>query len=334
MGFLLRRISRSVGQLKYKMDLLEDIKDKAKRFPQGFEIVGLKAVILHIETAEKYFKRAKYENDENLYTDVIYRTNHAYEGILKEAYTTLAEKKADNMNPYQIEDYFVEHAVFNNRVLNLFSSYRKEWRNVSTHDYKLFFNAQEAFLAINNVSAFISILLDQIIEKANYIFETKKVREKINLVRSEIENYDSLPLFERIKKLLVYFYKYENSDIELGINKNELSGKIAGFLETIDDTLSIERDKMITHERGNFEIDLVISGKNEKIVVELKRIGSAFYNLQRPEQQVFSYLYLTEIQRGILFVYRPGVKDVKVHTQPDLGLEGKQYSVTTIAPKE
>ena len=43
---------------------------------------------------------------------------------------------------------------------------------------------------------------------------------------------------------------------------------------------------------------------------------------------------LTKIQNGILFVYRPGVKEIKTWRQPDLGLIDKQYSVTTIAPKE
>jgi len=316
------------------MDLLEAIKEKVKRFPQDFKIIGLEAVILHIETAEKYFTRAKDENDENLYTDVIYRTNHAYEGILKEAYTTLAEQEADNINPYEIERYFLENEIFNYRVLSLFSSYRKEWRNVSTHNYKLFFNVQEAFLAIINVSAFISILLDQITEKANYLSEKRKIEEKIDLIRSKIEKYDSMPLFEKIRNLLIYFYENEKADIEIGVNEAELTGKIVGFLETIDTTFTIERDKIIAHERGNVEIDLIISDEVEKVVVELKRIGSAFYNLNRPEQQVFNYLYLTEIQHGILFVYRPGIKKIKTWTQPDLGIMGKQHSVTTIAPKE
>lgn len=316
------------------MDLLEDIKEKVKRFPQDFKIIGLEAVILHIETAEKYFTRAKDENDENLYTDVIYRTNHAYEGILKEAYTTLAEQEADNINSYEIERYFLENEIFNYRVLSLFSSYRKEWRNVSTHNYKLFFNVQEAFLAIINVSAFISILLDQITEKANYLSEKRKIEEKIDLVRSKIEKYDSMPLFEKIRNLLIYFYENEKADIEIGVNEAELTGKVVGFLETIDTTFTIERDKIIAHERGNVEIDLIISDEVEKVVVELKRIGSAFYSLNRPEQQVFNYLYLTEIQHGILFVYRPGTKKIKTWTQPDLGIMGKQYSVTTIAPKE
>ena len=76
------------------------------------------------------------------------------------------------------------------------------------------------------------------------------------------------------------------------------------------------------------------NNKNEKVVVEVKRIGSAFYDLKRSEQQVFNYLYITKIQNGILFVYRPGVKEISTWRQPDLGLAEKQYTVTTIAPKE
>jgi len=316
------------------MDLLNEIKLKAERFPKDYRTIGIEAVLLHIETAEKYFKRAKEESDENLYTDVIYRTNHAYEGILKEAYLMFADKESENINPYEIENYFLDNNIFNDRVLNLFSNYRKEWRNVSTHDYKLFFSAQEAFLAIVNVSAFVIILLDQIIEKINSLIEKQKIEKKIKSIISKIDRYDSLPFHDKIRSLLIQFYTSEKSEIDSGINESELVGKIIGFLGTIDSDLLIERDNIVEYKHGKFQIDLIVSKNNEKVVVEIKRIGSAFYDLHRPEQQLLNYLYITKIQNGILFVYRPGTEGIKAWTQPDLGLMDKQYSVTTVAPKE
>ena len=48
------------------------------------------------------------------------------------------------------------------------SRYRTEWRNPSTHDYKLDFDEDEALLAIASVCAFAIVLLDQITEKLNF----------------------------------------------------------------------------------------------------------------------------------------------------------------------
>src|ERR1043166_495020 len=145
------------------MDLLKEIKDKLKTRPASDEARGLESVLAHIEIAERYHLRAKKERDEHLYTDVIYRTNHAFEGILKEAYVTLEGKSGDNLSPYEIEEYLLKSNVLRGRVVDLLTNYRQHWRNPSTHDYKLFFSEQESFLAIVSVTAFVSILLDQIL---------------------------------------------------------------------------------------------------------------------------------------------------------------------------
>jgi hypothetical protein len=77
------------------MDLLQEIREKLKGNPGLSLGRGLESVATHIEVAEKYHCRAKAENDEHLYTDVIYRTNHAFEGILKEAYGVFSGNKSD-----------------------------------------------------------------------------------------------------------------------------------------------------------------------------------------------------------------------------------------------
>lgn len=85
------------------MNILDLIKEKVTNLREDRHTIGLKAVIHHIETAEKYLIRAKKENEENLFNDVIYRTKHAFEGMLKEAYTVLAEKDATKKTPSEIE---------------------------------------------------------------------------------------------------------------------------------------------------------------------------------------------------------------------------------------
>ena len=162
------------------MDILESIVFKInsltrKDKPHPEIPSGVKAVLTHIEVAEKYFQRAKQENDPHLFTDVIYRTNHAFEGILKEAYIILADKVAENTSTYEIENYLTANNIFKERVMELFKNYRQNWRNPSTHDHQLFFTEQEAFLAIVTVSAFVSILVDQIIQKISFTFSKQRV---------------------------------------------------------------------------------------------------------------------------------------------------------------
>jgi len=123
---------------------------------------------LSIEVAHRHLARGQAQNDETAFTDAIYRTNQAFEGSIKEAYRVLASKEPANKTPFQIEQYLQKHGVLRERVLTQFTRYRTEWRNPSTHDYKLDFDEDEAFLAIVSVSAFVKVLVDQIIEALAY----------------------------------------------------------------------------------------------------------------------------------------------------------------------
>ena len=142
------------------MNLLKLLKDKAEYFSTSENDRGISSVVSHIEIAERHYENGKL-GDDYLFNDVIYRSNQAFEGALKEAYRIITGMTPNRITPHQIEKYFEENNILKERVLQLFTNYRTEWRNKSTHDYKLYFSEQEAFLAIVNISAFINILLDQ-----------------------------------------------------------------------------------------------------------------------------------------------------------------------------
>lgn len=313
------------------MDLLKTIKEKIQSFPPDFASIGLEAIILHIETAEKYLNRAKLEHDDNLFTDVIYRTNHAFEGILQEAYITLAGKDSSKTTPFEIEKYFAKNKIFKDRVLKLFTNYRMEWRNTSTHDYKLFFSEEEAFMAIVNVCAFINILLDQIIEKVNFLMEKRKTEEKVDEIKSMIKNYDSLSFASKVSKLIGGFYINELSKASNNLKEIEIIGTIAGFLQTVDPRINIETHEVISEEH-RMRADMVLTFGDDTIIIELKRFREHKYSHQAMSQ-LHSYLMASGITEGILFLYEPGYTDVSITRQPDLGLTGKVFSVTTISPK-
>ena len=75
------------------MDLIAIIRKKIDRLDDGDHIAGLKAVLLHVETAVAHLQRGQDTSDDTAFTDAIYRTNQAFEGSLKEAYRVLAGKK-------------------------------------------------------------------------------------------------------------------------------------------------------------------------------------------------------------------------------------------------
>jgi hypothetical protein len=97
------------------MDLIELIKEKIEAFADVDSYVGLQSVISHIEIAERHFIMGK-KGDDYLFTDVIYRTNQAFEGSLKEAYAVLTGKSPEKETPYQIEKYLESQQLLKERV--------------------------------------------------------------------------------------------------------------------------------------------------------------------------------------------------------------------------
>lgn len=121
------------------MDLLKVLTTRLESLPEGDYIQGLKAVVQHIDVATKHLQRGQLSADETAFTDSIYRTNQAFEGSLKEAYRVLTGKNPAKETTNTIEQYLQGHHVLRERVLAQLTSYRREWRNPSTHDYGLDF---------------------------------------------------------------------------------------------------------------------------------------------------------------------------------------------------
>lgn len=315
------------------MDIIQIIHDKTRLLPQDNLALGVKAVITHIETAEKYLFRAKKENDENLFTDVIYRTNHAFEGILKEAYSILAEKDSSKKTPNEIEKYLTDNNVFKPRLMDLFKNYRTEWRNPSTHEYNLFFSEQEAFLAIVNVSAFVSILLDQIIEKVNYTAEKAKADSQVEFIRSSITNYDQMPLLQKLNFLFLSFSQdfIQSQKANKDVREIEVLGLITGFFSALDPKIKIEQEVQIGTEQ-RLRADMVFSLGNEKAIVEIKRGIWAAKNLRIAQDQLSLYLLKSGITNGILYFFPSDPNDEIKSENITENYGGQELSIVRIYP--
>jgi hypothetical protein len=255
---------------------------------EGEYMPGLRAVLLHIETAFRHLQRGQETQDETAFTDAIYRSNQAFEGSIKEAYRVLAGKDPDRMRPFDIEGYLEKNNVFRTRILSLFTNYRTEWRNPSTHDYKLDFDESEAFLAIVSVAAFACLLLDQIAE--HLAFLAAKQEAEINKPLLE----QQLP-----KKTFAQQHQPVSSSTTAQM-ESQLVGAISGFLASVTPEYQVRSEEKLVSGRPE-RADLVIQDKEDRVVVELKRARWSRATYHNALAQLEHYLLLSNTPGGILY---------------------------------
>ena len=119
--------------------------------------------------------------------------------------------------------------------MDLLTNYRQEWRNPSTHDYQLFFTEQEAFLAIVSVSAFVNILIDQMIEQVNFKLEQERIKDFVPEIKAKIDKYGSRELLDRVTQLLLAFSdELINSESIAPRNEAAIIGMLSGFVSSVD----------------------------------------------------------------------------------------------------
>jgi hypothetical protein len=263
------------------MDLLQEIEKKAQILSSSTSHEGIQAVTRHIKAAERYLLRARGERDDDLFNDVIYRTNQAFEGMLKEAYSVLTDKDGTKLSPHQIEQHLVSESVLASRVLDLFTNYRQQWRNPSTHNHRLFFGEQEALLAIVSVSAFTTILLDQIIEKVSYTREREEISNRKDIINRRLNNYGEGPLHEQVILLLDLFsdnLQMSRTDLNT-MREVEVIGHLSAFITLIDSSIEVSQQQILLGEK-QLRPDFIFSKQNEKVVLELKRPGYSERNIE------------------------------------------------------
>lgn len=286
------------------MNLVQLLKDKSQVFEGTDLYLGIEAVIHHIEIAETHFERAK-EYGEHLYTDVIYRTNQAFEGALKEAYRVLAAKDPSKQSPFHIEKYFENNKLLKERVLAQFTNYRTEWRNKSTHDYQLFFSSQEAFLAIVSISAFFNILLDQMVERYSYKVEKEELNKESYSLLQRVKDFEQLDFLQQCVELLRHFSASLTTEPKLmkGLSEYEILGRLCGFISATAPNIKFTSDKPIYLGSTKRRLDLLLEKGDRAVIVEVKRPSREILRHEREGiDQVKSYLAATGLTEGIVFI--------------------------------
>jgi len=310
------------------MDLVAITRAKLERAGEGDHAPGLRAVLLHIETAVAHLERGQDTADDTAFTDAIYRTNQAFEGGMKEAYRVLAGKKPEKKTPHQIEEYFTSNDQFRPRVLAQFKNYRTEWRNPSTHDHKLDFDASEALLAIVSVCAFANVLLDQIIEKLAHDRskqEAEAERERVSKILKSKEG----DLADFAASLISEFIaQYKPTHEGPRMREAEFLGSLSGFIESIAPKLDVSIEVLLGDSRHS-RADLVLGRGEEKLIVELKGMMFSRHLVHAGLEQLDRYLGVSGIDKGVLVIANPpyGATATSDATTPS----GKR--VVIVAPK-
>ena len=324
------------------MDVLIPVKEQVERINQLRSNLNLASVITHIERAHYFFERGKDENDEQFFTDVVYRTNQAFEGCSRQGYMVLAsksEEQAQNIKAYQIEKYFIDENILNERVLPQFKNYRDNWRNESAHNFKLFFNEEEAYFAILNVLSYAYVLLNQMTTKLGSELELAKLkREEIKLkkIKGQLKK-KGLTLKEKIITLIQSFdegtqLSEPKEDGKTGhfISEAQVIGMLTTYLnEMTDNGVIIQMEKRIAIGRSKRIVDIYIEHEEEKLIIELKRFGRT--NLESVIDQVSSYLLMTGINEGIAYMFNSTKFDTKIERH-DLKIQKgeKNLSITVL----
>ncbi|RYX82192.1 hypothetical protein EON83_20230 [bacterium] len=273
------------------MNLIEILRSRIGSLPTGPHTIGVESVLLHVEVATRHYDRGRSNQDETAFTDAIYRTNQAYEGSLKEAYRVLAEKNPDRKTPNDIEDYLQKNQILRPRVLSQLTTYRTEWRNPSTHDYKLDFNEAESLLAIFSVSAFAIVLIDQIGQKLAFeqVKAATKPTPKLPTLQSLVEEFIGLlPQFLSVFNSVIVFDSASEPGSGIVIILQAI-GSLHGFLSAARPDWNVAIESKI---KGKQQADLIISHADESLIVEIKR-----GNLKRAELLDHSVNQATQIMK-------------------------------------
>jgi len=285
------------------MNTLDFLRQKAEQFGTRLTKSGIMSVVRHIEMAERHFAHARENSDSDLFTDVIYRINHAFEGILKESYKILAEKDPTKKRPFDIETYLAHSNVFQPRVMELFTNYRTKWRNPSTHDHVITFTESEAFLSILSVTSFVGILIDQMIEKVTFDQESQRLDQESEKIQQVFAEHKDEPLIDKI----IYLFQTvgpQAISAQLASTETELIALLRAFLSSVVPEVKILQEPLFQDDIGSLRPDFILEDGKERIILEVKRYRKWSKAAQRAAiDQLRRYLNSSDIPHGILFLY-------------------------------
>jgi hypothetical protein len=308
------------SNVRHTLDLLQILRTKIESVDPGAHSLGLAAVLTHVTVAARHLVRGQESKDDSAFTDAVYRCNQAFEGSIKEAYRVLAEKDPENVRPFDIENYLESNKILRSRVLALFSNYRKDWRNPSTHDYTLTFTESEAFVAITSVASFSTVLCDEILLRLSF----RRAQSDPTLVAFSAAiaagRKNEPPVWQVAHALASLGSRLTSEHQGVPSSESQFIGLLAGMLSSGENGYKVlTEEKLTADSRGR--PDMVIQTVTEDLALEVKRARPSKAAIESAIQQVEAYLWNLGLKNGLVFFTptKPTPYDLFAHERTSLG---------------
>jgi hypothetical protein len=273
---------------------------------------GILSVLTHLEQAETLYGQGANEKQDQYFTDAVYRANHAFEGILREAYGLFTKRDASGSSIAAIEAQLVKKGVFRSRVMELFKNYRQSWRNPSTHDHTLFFDRVESFLAVASVSSFANVLAEQMVEKISFDSTETEIKESGTIRQIDSPESGRFSTMERICMFLTGILEQKASEISFARqSESEVIGLIQAFLEIAKDVKGVKREPQIGRFKTPVLPDISFELEGKLFILEIKQ--GAFGKSGRPWiERMTKYLAESAISNAVLVVVEQRPYDYRI----------------------
>jgi len=257
------------------MDILSYIKIQIDSIDKITDEVNFFDVLIHLEWAEHLYEQGRKEKNENYYTDVIYRANQVYEGVIREAYKAFCEEPKSKINTYDIESYLTDNKIFEDRVVDHFRVYRKNWRNESTHDHRLFFRESEALMAIASVSSFTYILTNQVLQQIRFKSQKDKGQNNENI--KQVLKRKTVDIEKTFRELIQSFVVSNRESLSHeNIQGEEIISMLFGFIKSLNnDEFRAFRYRITDIDGAILVPDLMVKIKDVLSVIEFKFMRSS-----------------------------------------------------------
>lgn len=282
------------------MDPLRTLRDRVAASGLQQRCPGVRAVMAHIEHAECLFRQAGQAHESQYFTDAVYRANHAFEGMLREAFVLFTGTDSAGATIQSVENTLLKEKVFEPRVIELFKNYRQNWRNPSTHDHTLFFSSVEAFLAVLNVSSFAYVLAEQMIERIAFTDTRASVADGTALSES-VTVYVASSIEKLCNTLTVALNRARGELTKVGYLESQLLGAVHGILSKIDEVSEAVLHPIMNRRLRGFRPDLLAKFRGEWFILEVKQgHGPVDLWIQQSER----YLHGLDVKLAVLFLFK------------------------------
>ena len=262
--------------------------------------MGLSKIVSHLLSSFRHYN----DHSTQDYNDVVYRTNQAFEGILKETYRFLHGKDPDNLKLYEIEDYLrKERGLI--ATIDTAKQYRTKFRNKSAHDYSQEYSKKEALICLFTVAAIVCNLTDAIIDHIEEE-DNNAIREKIaprilnNYSKSSSVSSSVLLTIEILKEFASYAY-LEVTDPD--IDEHQLILRFSSFVNLLDMDLKVHHISNLNTDSIMYPSLILRASNGDLVAVDITRKKQTEWQSLLSVRRMKHFFNLSNSKDGvILFV--------------------------------